>query len=413
MINRIRIQNYKSIIDVTVDLSPITVLVGRSGTGKSNFVEAIRCLRDVLTSRQQMQNLQENWSQIKPAMSVDSSISFDIAFSVSGISEQYRYQLTLGPQCAPIFVQEERLEFGSTCIFHQTCVLPNQGGGGGFGFGGQSPKWIVEPALLQVPPAGPLALGRIPAISEAVIAFTALTTGIGCYTFPDKVLSGARTNERTSGLNDDGTNFLDTLKEIVSNLQDFTSRRNIVSALQRVNSSVSSIELNDLQNPAHVVVGHKFGGKTLGLQLSQESDGFRRFYAHLLALYQRPPKQTLVFEHPEDGIHPGALSLLAEEFLAAPENNRGQVILTTHSPGLLDQFDVNQMRVVELDDFHTRISPVSDVQRESIRDHLLTPGELLTVDPARSNAVEAETSTLCSGSCCVSKETVKLQQCRS
>jgi len=395
VINRIRIQNYKSIVDVTVDLSPITVLVGRSGTGKSNFVEAIRCLRDVLSSQQRTQKLQEQWPQIKPAMSADSRLSFDIEFSVLGIPEPYKYQLTLGPEGRLNPVQEERLDFGSTCIFHQESSLPRQGGGGGFGgSGGKKSSWIVEPALLQVPPAGPVALGRIPAISEAVIAFTALTTGIGCYTFPDKVLSGGRTTERTSGLNDDGTNFLDTLKEIVSNLQDFTSRRNMVSALQRVNNSVSSVELNDLQNPGHVIVGHKFGGKTLGLQLSQESDGFRRFYAHLLALYQRPPKQTLVFEHPEDGIHPGALSLLAEEFLAAPANNRGQVILTTHSPGLLDQFDVDQMRVVELDDFHTRISPVSDEQRNSIREHLLTPGELLTVDPARSNAVETETSTL-------------------
>jgi len=48
MIHRIRIQNYKSIRDVTVELSPVTVLIGRSGTGKTNFCEAIRLLRDLL-----------------------------------------------------------------------------------------------------------------------------------------------------------------------------------------------------------------------------------------------------------------------------------------------------------------------------------------------------------------------------
>lgn len=394
MIHRIRIQNYKSIVDVTVDLSPVTVLVGRSGTGKSNFVEAIRCLRDVLHSQKRSQQLHQHWPQIKPAMSGDCLLSFDVEFSVPGLPKQFRYQLTISSNGPLNPVEEERLEFGSTCLFHQQNRLPIQGLGGGVGrVGGQTPSWIVEPQLMQVPPAGPIAIGRIPAISEVVIAFTALTTGIGCYTFPDKVLSGARSKEHFSGLNDDGTDFLDTLKEIVSNLQDFTSRKNMVSALQRVNNSVSSVELNELQNPGHVVVGHRFANKTLELRLSQESDGFRRFYAHLLALYQRPPRQTLIFEHPEDGIHPGALSLLAEEFLAAPSQNRGQVILTTHSPGLLDQFDVDQMRVVELDDFHTRIGPVSDEQRESIHEHLLTLGELLTVDPARIKAVEAEAST--------------------
>ncbi len=99
--------------------------------------------------------------------------------------------------------------------------------------------------------------------------------------------------------------------------------------------------------------------------------------------YQRPPKQTSIFEHPEDRIHPGALSLLAEEFKAAPAHGHGQVILTTHSPQFLDHFDVEQIRVVELADLQTRIGPVSAEQEEAVRDKLLEPGELLTVDPAR------------------------------
>ena len=76
-------------------------------------------------------------------------------------------------------------------------------------------------------------------------------------------------------------------------------------------------------------------------------------------------------------------SLLAEEFQAAPGAGHGQVILTTHSPRLLDQFDVDQIRVVELAGLETRIGFISAEQKEAIRDRLLEPGELLTVDPAR------------------------------
>jgi hypothetical protein len=277
---------------------------------------------------------------------------------------------------------EERLALGDRCLFHQTAGGQRQPGW----------KWVVEPATLPVLPAGPLALGRIPSISEVVIAFTALTSGIGCYVFSDKVLGAGNQQQpaamgnqqqTTMGFDDTGTNFLSVLREIVSNLQDFKVRKSIVGALQRVNPSVSAVELDNIQQPQHVVVGHKFDGKTLSLDLSQESDGFRRFYAHLLALYQRPPKQTLMFEHPEDGIHPGALELLAEEFKAAPQQGRGQVILTTHSPKLLDHFDAEQIRVVELEGYRTRIGPVSSEQKEAIQEHLLDPGELLTVDPAR------------------------------
>ena len=57
--------------------------------------------------------------------------------------------------------------------------------------------------------------------------------------------------------------------------------------------------------------------------------------------------------------------------------------MTMHSPELLDHFDVEQIRVVELAGLETRIGFISSEQMEAIRDRLLEPGELLTVDPAR------------------------------
>ncbi len=375
MIHRYRVQNFKSILDVTVDLSSVTVLVGRSGTGKSNFVESLRCLRDVLSPPQKTQQM---WPQVKPATVPDAQTRFEMEFSIVGVEERFTYALSLakqGPQAPPV---EESLRLGDGYLFHQRRE------------GNRQSEWVAAPELLQVPEAGPIVLGRIPSISEVVIAFTALTSGIGCYIFPAKVLCGGKQEQSATGLNDDATNYLDALKDVVSNLQDLNVRKNMVAALQRLNPSVSSVELNDIRNPGHVVVGHKFDGKTLALQLAQQSDGFRRFYAHLLALYQRPPKQTSIFEHPEDGIHPGALALLAEEFKVAPLDGRGQAILTTHSPKLLDHFDAEQIRVVELDGFETRIGPISSEQQEAIQDDLLDPGELLTVDPARIQSTASE-----------------------
>ena len=388
MIHRFRVQNFKSLIDVSVDLEPVTVLVGRSGTGKSNFVEAIRTLRDILSKEQGTQNIQQAWPIYRPATKPEGRTRFEVDFSIKGIGEKFSYQLTIsqhGPFGPP---EEERLCLGEAVLFHQA-----------------DSAWITEPELLQVqvPHPNQIALGRIPSISEIVVAYTALTTGVGCYIFPNNVLSGGNVfphmihspsgwNKSSLGLDDQATNYIDAIKSIASNLEDLRVRKNIVDILQRVNSSVSSIELDDIQHPTHVVVGHKFNSKTLALQLGQESDGFRRFYAHLLALYQRPPKQTLLFEHPEDGIHPGALALLAEEFKAAPKDRRGQVILTTHSPKLLDHFDPAQIRVVELQSYETSIGPISQEQREAIQDDLLDAGELLTVDPARLDEPVSESA---------------------
>ncbi len=369
MIHRFQVQNFKSILGVDVELSPVTVLVGRSGTGKSNFVQAMRCLRDVLISSQ---TLQQSWPGLRPAVASDAPTTFSIEFSVAGIEDPFHYELSINKNGPNQPLDNERLALGDKCLFHQTNAKPG------------STRWVVEPELLHVPNPGAIALGRIPSISEIVIAFTALTAGIGCYVFSDTVLRKPGTmNQPAWGLADDAANFLVAVKEVVSNLQDLSVGKGIAATLQRLNPSISSVELNDLQNPTGVVVGHRFDGKTLVLDLSQESDGFRRFYAHLLAIYQRPPKQTLIFEHPEDGIHPGALSLLADEFKAAPGQGHGQVILTTQSPRLLDQFDVDQIRVVELAGSETRIGFVSSELREAVRDRLLDPGELLTVRPAR------------------------------
>ena len=60
------------------------------------------------------------------------------------------------------------------------------------------------------------------------------------------------------------------------------------------------------------------------------------------------------------------------------------MILTTHNPVLLNYFDADQIRVVELDDnLETQIGPLAPEQREALKEKLLYPGELFTVDVAR------------------------------
>ena len=41
MIRKVRVENYKSIANLTLDLGRLTVLIGANGSGKSNILEAI------------------------------------------------------------------------------------------------------------------------------------------------------------------------------------------------------------------------------------------------------------------------------------------------------------------------------------------------------------------------------------
>jgi predicted ATPase len=99
MIHRVRVRNFKSIIDVDVDLSPVTVLVGKSGVGESNFVQALRVLRNVLSGQAQVE--QQQWPQLRPAMASDDPTLFQVEFSIAGMVEKFRYELSIskdGPQ---------------------------------------------------------------------------------------------------------------------------------------------------------------------------------------------------------------------------------------------------------------------------------------------------------------------------
>ncbi len=372
MIHQIQIQNFRSIRDVTVDLEPVMVFVGKSGSGKTNFVSAVRFLRDYLKFGQQVYNQGYNYQLCRCLTNPAGPIQFQVRFSLPGFKDQFCYLLKLEAQR----LLEESLRYGDKTVFVQGSDNANR------------PAWKNPPALVSVPEPGPVALGRLAGIEEAVVAHTALSSSIGVYSFPYGVLSAQAGNRQqgvANGLADDGGNYLDVMAEIARNLYKSDTRKSIAAILRRVNATVTTVDLNDIHSPQKVVVGHRAPqDKILPIDLSQESDGFRRFYAHLLAIYQEPAKQTLVFEEPENGIYPGAFALLAGEFQATPGDDRGQVLLTTHSPSLLDSFKPDQIRVVELDDLETRIGPLAKDQMDSVKEQLVRAGELLTdVAPPR------------------------------
>ena len=88
-------------------------------------------------------------------------------------------------------------------------------------------------------------------------------------------------------------------------------------------------------------------------------------------------------EEPEATIHPGALESILEVLLAASETV--QVIMTTHSPELLDAEWITDrhLRMVEWRQGATHVGPVSGANRTALQRRLMSAGELL-----RANALE-------------------------
>jgi predicted ATPase len=388
MIKRVRVSNFKCLEDVDVELGPVTILIGRSGTGKTTFVEALRFLRDNVAFRGDFSQLYGGWGRVVSARtSIPATISFEITFTVPGIDEDYQYGLRYQQDQHALQVQQqgqflnprlsaEKLSLGSRVLFEQ-----------------RDGRWVVPPRPQAITP-GNLTLGLLSGNPEVTPAYVFLSTSPGWYSFPDNVLMPRPQSSEDlryqmssplkaeTSLWDNGGNFLQAFNAIVSNLRAWAQQKEMVSALRRVNPSVTGLAIR-VPNQDVIVVSHQVGDVLLALELGQESEGLRRFLAFLIALNQTPPKECLIFEEPEKGIHPGALAVLADQFKAFTAAGRGQILLTTHSPELLNHFEAETLRAVDIDKYQTRIGPVAPDQVDAIRERLLQPGELLTVDPAR------------------------------
>jgi predicted ATPase len=122
-------------------------------------------------------------------------------------------------------------------------------------------------------------------------------------------------------------------------------------------------------------------GSSFPFQPWQLSDGTIRFICLATALLQPEPPSTIVIDEPELGLHPFALELLAS--LIHETSERTQVIVSTQSPLLLNNFEPEQVIVVD------RVDGASQLRRLDAASlvHWLTDyalGELL-----QKNVIEA------------------------
>jgi predicted ATPase len=172
--------------------------------------------------------------------------------------------------------------------------------------------------------------------------------------------------------------------------------------LRGENASETRTEINRILEsivPATKAVSPKPLGNKLSLSFSQEwgekkkltfdafnmSDGTLRSLGLIMAVFQKPSPSVLVIEEPEATIHPGALGAVLDLIRKAAKTM--QVVVTTHSPELLDAkwiTDAN-LRIISWEEGASHLLLPSQATREAMRKHLMGAGELL-----RSNALHPE-----------------------
>jgi predicted ATPase len=146
-----------------------------------------------------------------------------------------------------------------------------------------------------------------------------------------------------------------------------------------------------VDNPEQVTILQRTDGKGLYFRLnnghqlipaSQASDGTLLVLAYLAVLYLPKPPRVLLVEEPENGIHPkrlhDILTILRE---LTHEQSHTQILLTTHSPYVVDLFEPEEVTLcTKLDSGEVKTTRLSESPTIRKQIDVFTLGEIWTAE---------------------------------
>src|ERR1700684_3773480 len=86
-LRRVRIRGYKSIAFCDVALEPLTILVGRNASGKSNFLDALAFIKDAMeTNITEATKRHGGWQSMLSHLTTDGEIAFELELALLPMS---------------------------------------------------------------------------------------------------------------------------------------------------------------------------------------------------------------------------------------------------------------------------------------------------------------------------------------
>lgn len=365
LLSSIAVKNYKSIASAHVSLTPFTVLVGPNGAGKSNFVDVLRftveCL--IFTVSVALQN--RGGINAVRRHSTGHPTNFGLRFDI---------QLTDGGRALYAFEISAQSE-NKFRIKQERCLIQP--------FMGKEHGYIVVEGQFSHPVQGVrariepdrLALPLLSAVEEYRPIYDFLT-GIRYYSLDPETIRQPQEPDPGEVLHTYGDNAAAVLREIQKRSPE--AHKKICELLARVVPGVSQVEHVSLGQYETIRFKQDVGDKApWNFNALNMSDGTLRALGTLLAIYQLNNPTLIVIEEPEATIHPGALEVIVDILKDGARHT--QVLVTTHSPDILDDRDISdsEIRAVTSLRGKTEIGLLGPVARDMIRRQLYTAGELL------------------------------------
>ncbi len=334
MLKRVSIQNFKSLKDVTLDLQKVNLLIGPNNSGKTNFLKALEFF--------------------------DFAVLGD-SFIAEQQSQSFRFMRSADFLAIELTFQREDEEL----IFLREIVYSNTQLG------------ILETKSSQVIIKDGIEFAKndqgypdTPFLRRQLNSLRIYRPDPNKLTQPGPVGTGAET------VSADASNIIGFLDRMLGNQYRKSVFNRIETDLKTCVPEFDEVNIDDAlptEELKRLFPINSF--KRLGLTNSQQgitywadelSEGTLYFIALLCIINQPNPPKLLLLEEPEKGIHPRRIREVMDFIRRLVAEKDIQVIMTTHSPLLLDEFAESPESVFVFDKDAEGATIVNNLQRDVI-----------------------------------------------
>jgi predicted ATPase len=325
MINRIKIEGYKSIKSLDLELKPINILIGSNGVGKSNFLSFFKLVNNICEQR--LQNF------VGKQGGADNLLHFGVKITNQLIGNVFfdnrnSYRFNLQPNIENTFLIHDEGGFNSeygfsftykdTWFYNVFTILSSESKindvKGGIA------KWVNN-------------------YLESLKIFHFHDTGedsplrSSCQINDNKFLreNGKNLSAFLYFLQEKHPKNFDRIQKTIKSIAPYFERFEL--SPDRLNESMIRLEWKEINQPD----GY--------FNASHLSDGTLRFIALATLLMQPNLPEVIIIDEPELGLHPFAINKLAG--LIRKASSISQIIISTQSVNFVDNFEPEEIVTVD------------------------------------------------------------------
>ena len=364
-IESIAVRNFRCLHDIALhNLTPMTIVVGANGSGKSSLFDVFTFLKDALTQNVAAAVAQRGGYRELVTQGEAGPLEITLQFRESG-GQLATYQLKIDQVRNRAVVEHEALSYrkGQSGRYGWRFVDNRRGEGevitneseyGVSAMKGADQKKrkfkLDDPSTLAIKSFGQLQ--EFPIVSE----FRKFIENWHISNFQIADARPSAEDGYAEHLSTRGDNVALVAKYLYENHpQQFNS---VLQAMRQRVPGVSDVEAKPTED-GRLVLRFQDGIFQDPFIAPYVSDGTIKLFAFLVLLYDPNPHPLLAVEEPENQLYPALMRELVEEFHDYAQRG-GQVFVSTHSPDFLNGAELDEIRWLVKEDGFTKVRRASE-----------------------------------------------------